>query len=370
MTSTSSQTTKTSMSSQTTRHRIIQLMKVHLTLVMASFAGLGAVVLGVGVYLGIPLMTAFGSSLFSAALVSVIFKIIGYDLYLKDVLEQTLTDHDTIATQNLGSALEQHHMQVQETIRRILTRLEFVELLSENECKDLVKTAISAWKRGDPQPAIYSAFEKVAEELVELVDENRYYSIILEPAKSYGDHIMRSKITFKCRRCNEATVEKGLFPDGIVTDARITVPRTLDVSKIRITPEELGRCYDLRINDTSVDPEVDENRWNNPANFNEGTKQIVKCFSKIPPKTSWTVAHEAESLLDDSDYIIRRFTTFTNGVDVEVYHPAGFDIEAVWFRPKEVRVHDPKKETKVYRQSAEGIFFPGDGFIIIAKRRK
>jgi len=354
--------------------RFKKILKLYFTYIMLVFVAIGLVMIAVGVLSGIPVIAAIGSSLFSASTISTIFKVMGFDIYISGNLSEKMEKQThTIAVVIQKGELESEERlvdQIQKTIAGTMSSTKFLDKLSRPECKSIIQSCIQRMKRGMPSTDVYQAFEDVYERLVGLVAENRHYSVSLEPARAYGQHVLKVAVQYSAKMFNQSPDDIQLFENGLVTKTDTTVPRNVDVSTLS-KPEDLTRFAELRIDDKAVEPDAIKHYWHDPSDKKSGAGFIANCSRIIRANSQpVNVACDTESLIDDVDFIIRRFLTFTVGVTLVVNHPPDVEIDVIWFQPEKVVVHKPVRKKGAFEQAADGVFLPGMGFLLTVKKRK
>lgn len=311
----------------------------HFTAFLVLCAILGAIVLYVGSSADNASIASLGSAIFSAATVGTIFKVIGYDIYLK------------------------------ETLTEIITSSGFLKMLRETELKQHIKNSIAEIKQVTPSEDIYATVEKhLIDELAKIVVHNRSFNIVISNERGFGRNILSSTTTYSATLINESTKTLPLFPSFICKIAT-TIPRTMHPRNIPVDPREVTRFINMRVNDRSLTPDKEETEWADPSDKTKGVHCLVESNVQVEPRTPTSVTYTIKSLIDDSDYIIRRFMDFTKNASVTIHHPRGFEVKVVWFRTPDVTIHEPSVGPTTYSQRAEGVFLPGGGFIAILKRR-
>jgi hypothetical protein len=225
---------------------------------------------------------------------------------------------------------------------------------------------------GMPSPAIYDAFQQLSQNLVGLVSIDRHYSVVLEYARNFGPQIIKSMINYSARMANQSKVgHVFLFPNGVVVQGTIDTPREIDLVKLQ-KPEDLGRFIELRINSQVIVPDEVKHYWIDDKDKKKGSKFEVRCSRTIPPMSSSVtspvpvnISFKTEALLDESDYVLRRFLSFTEGASLTVHHPDDLETEVTWFRPSEKpEVSTTNRTSTVLEQRLDSVFFPGMGFAL------
>ena len=356
------------------------VLKVWFTAIMLFFAGLGVVILVVGVVSNIPVVATLGSALFSTSTISAIFKVIGFDMYMTQKLSETMDENNEKTSVDIQSTLSKHITETRELVDQSITRAfsntGFVEMLSETQCREVFKKCLIHMKKGMPSQEIYDAFQELSENLVGLVSLDRRYSITLENAGDYGPRVIKSTVTYSAKMVNQSPANiVHLFPNGLVAQGSIDTPRDIDVSKLQ-KPEDLGRFVEFLIDNQKVEPDEVKHSWVDENDKRKGCKFIVKCSRTISPRPSSTtspipviISFTTETLLDESDYILRRFLSFTVGATVMVQHPKDLETEVTWFRPSEKTTpSELMRASTVLEQSMSSVFFPGMGFALRIRR--
>jgi hypothetical protein len=196
---------------------------------------------------------------------------------------------------------------------------------------------------------------------------------VLEGAKAYGKQVLRSTITYSGNIYNQSAETIPLFEKNLVCEGNVSLPRGVATSLLQ-KPEDLARFISMTIDDKQVIPDELEHSWKDERDKTKGAHYIAKSSRTITPTSSasrpMSVSYATTSLLEDSDYIIRRFLTFTSGVTITIQHPLEFEIEVVWVAPADIVKHDPTKRERFFEQRVDGVFLPGMGFFLILKRRK
>lgn len=369
---------------KSTKTRLTQwaekVLTVWFTAIMLFFAGLGMTILVLGVRSNMPVAASLGSALFSTSTISAIFKVVGFDLYMTQKLSDAMKENNEESSTEIQSLLSKHTTETRELVNQSITRAfsdtGFVEMLSETQCREVFRKSLAHMKKGMPSPEIYEAFQKLSESLVGLVSIDRRFSVMLEYAKEYGPQILRSTVNYSAKMVNQSPAKSvGLFPNGLVTETTIETPRELDASKLQ-KPEELGKFVELQVNGKKVEPDEIQHSWVDENDKKKGAKILVKSSLTIPPKDSSTdqpspinISTATEALLDETDYVLRRFTSFAVGSTLTVNHPEDLEAEVTWFRPEEAVVSEPMRTNKVLEQRVDGVFLPGMGFMLRTRKR-
>jgi len=344
-------------------------LRMHFTLIMVLFATLGAIIMILGTLQNISVVSNLGSALFSASAVSAIFKVVGFDIYLTQSVSEAMTENNATLVNEIQG-------KVNVSLIETLLSLRFVEKLSDPQCRELFKQLIEKMQSGIPSPAIYETFQQLSQNLAGLVSIDRHYSVVLEYARSFGPQIIKSTINYSVKMANQSKEEHvSLFPNGVVLQGTIDTPREIDLAKLQ-NPEDLGRFVELRINGQVVVPDEVNHYWIDDKDKKKGSKFDVSCSRTIPPMSSSLVSPvplnisiKTEALLDESDYILRRFLSVTEGASLTVHHPDDLETEATWFRPSEKpEVSTTTKTNTVLEQRVDSVFFPGMGFALRMRR--
>jgi hypothetical protein len=200
---------------------------------------------------------------------------------------------------------------------------------------------------------------------------------MLEYAKEYGPQILKSTVNYSARMVNQSPAQSvGLFPNEHVIETTVETPREVDVAKLQ-KPEDLGKFIELQIDGKKVQPDDIRHFWVDENDKKKGSKTCVKCSRVISPKSSSVVqptpvhiSIKTEALLDETDYVLRRFTSFAVGANLTVNHPENLEVEVTWWRPEAATVSEPFRTNKVFEQSVEGVFLPGMGFMLRTRRKR
>jgi len=357
-----------------TEGKVRRILRLYFTYIMLFFSALGIVLITIGVLSGYTVISAVGSSLFSASTISAIFKVMGFDIYITHNLTELMISNNTIIEQDIETKFNQNNSNVEElihkTIGSAMSDSKFLDVLSEEQCKKIVQVCIQKMRKGTPSTAIYKAFDKLSDELAGLVAENRHYIIGLELAKAYGQHVLKSTVKYSCRVINQSTEKTiPLFENNTVIVTNTTVPRNVNVLTLA-NPEDLTRFVSLSVNEEPVEPDEKKHYWKDPNDKKLGAGFVIKCSRTIAPNSPVNISITTESLLDDIDYVIRRFVTFTDGITLTVTHPPEIDIDVFWFSPENIHINKPERKRGYYEQAVDGVFLPGMGFMVAIKRRK
>lgn len=309
------------------------------TAFLVSVAIIGGLILYVGSSNDNTPIASLGSAIFSAATVGAIFKVIGYE-------------------------------GVKEMLTNIITNYGFLKRLCDEELRQHIKKAIAQMKEVAPSEVIYDAFERnFIDELATIVAYNRSFNIVISPARSYGRSILASTTTYSATLTNESPRTLPLFPDYI-SKGTTTIPRTMPPRNIPEDPYAICNVSNIRVNGRRPVLDREEIDWVDRSDKTKGVYHLLQSSLQIQPRASISVTYTVRSLIDDSDFVIRRFLSFTKDVSLTIQHPRGFEVKVIWFCTPDVNLLDPVIEPTSYTQRANGVFFPGGGFIAVLKRRR
>jgi len=326
--------------------RIEQVLRRYFSYLMILIAFVGFVFFYAGYTLGNVFITGISTAVFSAATVGAIFKAMGYDVYLRSVLKEMIIDH------------------------------KFLRNLNDQELKTLIKDiVIEMMDEAIPSSEIYDAFEKhLITDLTGIVTRNRSYNIVLEPDERCGEGVLRAKVKYSCNTINQSRASKPLFHDNAVCSGRTTIPLAMGKSKKPMNPEEVFSFKEFQIDDTLKNLDKRKIEWIDLNNWTNGVKHEIEYHKTLEPKQKVNLSYEEDFLVDKVDYVLREFLTFAEGTtQINITHPPGFKIKVYWFgaaKKPSVKVHNPAISSTAYSQSVDGVFFPGNGFLLDWKPTK
>jgi hypothetical protein len=320
-----------------------RLIFVRLFLVfMVCLGVVGLVMIWYGINSQNTLATSIGSSLFSAATVSVFFKLVAYDLYLKALL------------------------------RNLFSSGRFLAMLDNSALYKLIKDAIIILKKGKPGSEVYKAFEEnILEELVGITTQIRSYSLVLIEDTTYGQNILRGEMTSGYAIKNSSKEDKPLFKNGRVSTGETEIPKGMDPTRLPNDPREIFKYVEFKINNEIIHPQEKIEYIEQAGRKTEVTHEA--CYDYVVPagKTT-TVSWKCTFLLDRYDYVLRHLLTFANEVRVGVSHPKELDVKIVWFstsREPLIEFSEVVRSPISLHQTARGVLFPGNGFVVVIRPR-
>lgn len=285
------------------------------------------------------LIASIGSSVFSAATVSVFFRLIAYDLYLRLLIENLFASKG------------------------------YLTMLDNNALTGLLKDAIIILKKGSPPKYLYDAFnEYLLEELVGITTQSRSYDIVLTQDNRYPNCVLKVSQTYRCIAENSSMEDKPLFKDDKISKGKTDVPKGIPPNQIPTDPTEIFRYVELKIDNSRIQP-------SERVEYTNGTLRKAvshECSYKLTvgSQKSVTIAHTTEFLIDCHDHILRQIITCANEVTVNICHPSNIEVDVVWFTtatPPLLQKTEPIKTSISYYQKVTGAIFPGNGFVVIVR---
>lgn len=293
-------------------------------------------------------LVGFGTALLSASTVGVLFKVLGYDIYITTLLREIVIDR------------------------------KFLPLLKDKELWNIIKDTIEALK-GPIQPRErYEVFARyIVDDLVLLSRNNRTYNIELTYDASFEPPLLRARLDLRYNVFNETKEEMPLFSlmgiEDLISRGKTTIPRSLRPSQIPEAPTDITSYDCLEIDDEEVHPETHPLtlvEWKNEDDKSEGVRHQLAFHDTIKPGRSKTVRIVSTALLDTNDYILRRHMSFGNTTTVNVAKPENLDVDLDWFltakgKEPEAHIQRPSEGPKSYNQTVEGVFVPGNGFVVM-----
>jgi len=328
--------------STTKKEPITQVLRKYFTVALILVAALGAFGLFVGLLFNIPFVAAIGTAVFSASTVGAIFKVIGYDVYLSFVLRETLISR------------------------------EFLSMLSLKELKAVVKEAIVSMKGTEPSAKLYQAFEECfVSKLLGAWTRNREYTITLSQVRKYSARLVEAKVVASYEAVNDTNEPKALFPfNDIITSGETTIPRALDSSSIPQNPREICDLLEFSIEGSPVTPHTTI-EFLDATDKTKGVKLEAILHKDIESGGTKLVRYVTRSINDEADWILRKFTTYTDRVSLIIQHPESLEVIVVWFiLPEHAKLSEPVVDKQIYKRNAEGTLFPMNGFVVVWRPKR
>jgi hypothetical protein len=324
------------------KESITQVLRRYFTVALILVAALGALGLFLGLFFNVPFVAALGTAIFSAATVGAIFKVIGYDVYLSFILRETLISR------------------------------EFLSMLSFKELKAVVKETIVSMKGTEPSAKLYQAFEECfVSRLLGVWTKNREYTITLSQVRKYSARLVEANVVISYEAVNDTNEPKALFPfNDMITSVDTTIPRAIVSSRIPQNANEICDLLEFSIEGSPVRPPT-MIEFLDVNDKTKGVKLEATLRKDIDPSGTKLVRYVTRSINDEADWIMRRFTTYTDRVSLTIQHPESLEVIVVWFiSPEHAKLNEPVVQNQIYKRNAEGTLFPMNGFVVVWRPKR
>lgn len=339
------------------KHRLLkkEFYVRHFTGFMGLLTLIGALIVTLGTIVPNYLIVSLGTTIFSAAILGSIFKVLGYDVYLLTVMRDIIYEH------------------------------KFLDRLTEKELRTVIRKTLEAFRKRKIADDIYGVFENhLIDELAGISKNQCTFKVDLSFDNSLNAKLVLGRSLLNYDVHNESKEKKPLFnTEGevdLVTHGSVTIPEQLKPSQIPNDPTVFwnldgGKRTGLRLNTVDLKPDVNI-KWANENNHSEGVVFEVRYKGEIDKNQKKNFELKTRCLYSTHDYIVKRFSGFSRNFIVLVTKPDDLDVSVIWFltakgKEPEATQHPADIKDSSYFQKVEGILVPGNGFVVIwwPKRR-
>jgi hypothetical protein len=312
------------------KHDLRSLLLRYFLVLLILVSIVAVIVIIIGAWANQPYIVGFGSSLFAAVTVGLIYRVLGYSAYL----------------QELNKAVFE---------RQALSRLD------QDELKDVIRKSLEAFEKSRISPEIYDAiFDRVIGKTGGPFQNNKSCAIVLEHCTKYGSHLLWVRKHVSTVYSNPSLENKPIFENDIVARGIVRFPSLPEVPK---NPVELCSFGGLEIDGKRVDPDQLTIDWLDGNDQTKGIRYEIKYRKILDPQGLAHVSYEIGFLSSPNDFIAMRLDHFVKDVEVIVTHPQDIQAQISWFT--EAAISNPVVSPVMFLQKSDGILFPNDGFVIL-----